>query len=162
VDNTYQGEEEGMEEAEDNENDSDDYDLQKAKEKYTPLWKYVTRLNGGKGGGTTKFICYHCHTEYTGSYSRVKKHLCGTMYWDEGKNVGIRACVKVDPEDRLKYQREEEVAQNKGKKPKVELESAQRMFTGLAASHHASAFSPSHSSLCMWYTIQCSSLTILA
>jgi hypothetical protein len=56
VDNTYQGEEEGMEEDEDNENDSDDHDPQKAKEKYTPLWKYVTRLNGGKGGGTTIYM----------------------------------------------------------------------------------------------------------
>jgi hypothetical protein len=34
--------------------------------------------------------------------------------------------VKVDPEDRLKYQREREddVAQNKAKKPKVEVENA--------------------------------------
>jgi hypothetical protein len=51
----------------------------------------------------------------------------------------------MDPEDRLKNQREEEVAQNKDKKPKVEPESAQRMFIGRAASPHASAFSPSSS-----------------
>jgi uncharacterized membrane protein len=54
VDNAYQGDKEGMEGDEDNENDSDDHDPQKSKEKYTPLWKYVTRLGGGKGGGTTK------------------------------------------------------------------------------------------------------------
>jgi hypothetical protein len=63
VDNTYQGEEEGMEGDEDNETDNDDHDPQKAKEKHTPLWKFVKRLEGGKGGETTKFICHHCHTK---------------------------------------------------------------------------------------------------
>jgi len=53
---------------------------QKSKDKHTPLWKYVTKLTGGKGGGTGKFICHHCNTEYTGSYTRVRKHLCGSMY----------------------------------------------------------------------------------
>ena len=80
VDNTYQGEEEGMEGDEDNENDSDDHDPQKSKEKYTPLWKYVTRLGGGKGGGTTKFTCHHRHTKYISFYTRVRKHICGTLY----------------------------------------------------------------------------------
>jgi ABC-type nickel/cobalt efflux system permease component RcnA len=80
VDNTDQGDEEGMEGDEDNENDSDEHDPQKSKEKYTPLWKYVTRLGGGKGGGTTKFTCHHCHTKYIGSYTHVRKHMCGTMY----------------------------------------------------------------------------------
>jgi hypothetical protein len=51
----------------------------------------------------------------------------------------------VDPEERLKYQREEEVAQNKAKKPKVEHENTQRMFIGRAASAHGTAFSPSSS-----------------
>ena len=80
VDNTYQGEEEGMEGDEDNENDSDNHDPKKSKEKFTPLWKYVTRLGGGKGGGTKKSLFHDCHTEYTGSYTCVRKHLCGTMY----------------------------------------------------------------------------------
>jgi hypothetical protein len=145
VDSTYQGEEEGMEGDEDNENDSDDHDPQKVKERNTPLWKYVTKLTGGKGGGTGKFICHHCHIEYTGSYTRVRKHLCGTMYWDEGKSIGIKTCVKVDPEERLKYQREEEAAQNKAKKTKVEHQNTQRMFSGRVASAHGSAFSPSPS-----------------
>jgi hypothetical protein len=67
------------------------------------------------------------------------------MYWDEGKNIGIKACVSIDSKDRFKYQREEEVAQNKAKKPKVEPENARRMFTGRSAFPHASAFSPSSS-----------------
>jgi hypothetical protein len=54
VDNTYQGEEEGMEGDGDNENDSDGQDPQKSKYRYTRLWKYVTKLTGGKGGGTGK------------------------------------------------------------------------------------------------------------
>jgi len=137
VDNTYQGEEEGMEGDEDNENDPP-----QKKEKHTPLWKHFIRLGGGKEGGNTKFICHHCHTEYTGYYTRVRKHLCGTMYLDEGKIIGVKTSVKVEPEDRLKYQREEEVAQNKSKKPKVEPQSAQRMFIGQSASPHASAFLP--------------------
>jgi hypothetical protein len=80
VDNTYQGEEEGMGGDEDNENGSYGHDPQKSKERYTPLWKYVTKLSEGKGGGTREFICHHCHTKYTGSYIRVRKHLCGTLY----------------------------------------------------------------------------------
>ena len=52
------------------------------------------------------------------------------MYWDEGKNIGIKTCVRVDPEERLKYQREEEVAQNKTKRPRGEPENAGRMFGG--------------------------------
>jgi hypothetical protein len=53
--------------------------------------------------------------------------------------------VKVDPEERLKYQREEEVAQNKAKKTKVEHENTQRMFIGRVVSAHGSSFSPSSS-----------------
>jgi hypothetical protein len=144
VDNTYQGEEEGMEGDEDNENDSDGQDPQKSKDTYTPLWKYVTKLIGGKGGGTGKFICHHCYTEYTGSYTRVRKHLCGSMYWDQGKNIGIKVCVIIDSKDRLKYQREE-VEQNKAKILRGEPENARTMFIGRSASPHASAFSPSSS-----------------
>lgn len=72
---TYHGEEKEMEGDDDNENDNDNG--QKPKEISTPLWKYVTRLGGGKGGGTTKFIFSHSHKTYTGSYTRVRKHLCG-------------------------------------------------------------------------------------
>jgi hypothetical protein len=142
---TYQGEEEGMEGDEGNENDSDDHDPQKIKERNTPLWKYVTKLTRGKGGGIGKFICQHCHIEYTGSYTCVRKYLCGTMYWDEDKSIGIKTFVKVDSEEKLQYQREEEVAQNKAKKPKCEHQNTQRMFNGRVASAHGSALSPSPS-----------------
>jgi hypothetical protein len=68
-----------------NENDSDV--AQKLKEILTPLWRYVIRLGGGKGGGTTKFTCHHCQTTYKGSYTRVRKHLCGIMSLDGGKTL---------------------------------------------------------------------------
>jgi hypothetical protein len=112
-----------MEGDDENENDSDD--AQKPKEILTPLQKYVTRLGGGKGGGTTKFACHHCHTTYTGSYTRVRKHLCGLMHWDEGKTVGVKTCVQVPPKDRIQCQRGEKAAQNKSKKTRVEHESSQ-------------------------------------
>jgi hypothetical protein len=41
------------------------------------LWKYVTNL----GGGTTKFACPHCRVTFIGSYTHVRKHLCGVMPW---------------------------------------------------------------------------------
>ena len=78
VDSTYHGEEEEMEGDDAKENDSDD--PQKPKEILKPLWKYATRLGGGKGGGTTKFTCHHYHKTYTGSYTHVRKHVCGLMH----------------------------------------------------------------------------------
>jgi hypothetical protein len=143
VDNTYHGEEEEMEGDDENENDSDD--TQKPKEILTPLWKYVIMLGGGKGGGTIKFTCHHCHKTYTSSYTHVRKHLCGLMHCDEGKTIGVKTCVEVSPKDRLKYQREEEATQNESKRPRVEHESSKRMFIGRSAFPHASGFSPSSS-----------------
>ena len=55
----------------------------------TPLWKYVQRQEGGKGGGTTKFLFPHCNNEYIGSYTRARRHLCGKMPGDGEKNLGI-------------------------------------------------------------------------
>jgi hypothetical protein len=59
----------------------------------TPLWRFVTKLEGGRGGGTTKFLCHHdCHQgkPYTGSYTRVRRHLCGVMESDDNKGaIGI-------------------------------------------------------------------------
>lgn len=69
--------EEGEEEEEDDENVSNGGDGKKTKESLTPLRKYVTRLGGRKGGGTSKFICPHCRKTYTGSYTCVRKHQWG-------------------------------------------------------------------------------------
>ena len=48
----------------------------------TPLWKFVTKLQGGKGGGTTKFFCKQdCHQgkRYASSYTHVRRNLCGVL-----------------------------------------------------------------------------------
>ena len=79
---TYCGEEGEEDDEEENENEGDGGDGKKTKEDPTPLWKYVTRLGGGKRGGTTKFTCPQCQPTYTGSYVHVRKHLCGVMPLD--------------------------------------------------------------------------------
>ena len=71
---TYQGEV-----GEEQENDSGDGARKKTKDNQTPLWKYVTKLGGGRGDGTTKFTCPHCRITYKSSYTCVKKNLCGVM-----------------------------------------------------------------------------------
>jgi hypothetical protein len=56
----------------------------------TPLWKFVTKVDVGRGGGTIKFLCPHdCHEEkpYVGSYTRVRRHLCGIMESDDNKET---------------------------------------------------------------------------
>ena len=83
----------------------------------------MARLGGGKGGGSIEFICLHCTKTYTSSYAYVRKHLCGIMPWDEGKTIGVKTCEKVLGKERNKYKKEEEAAQNKSKKLRVEFES---------------------------------------
>lgn len=62
----------------------------KPKVDQTPLRKYVSRLSGGKGGGTTNFTCPHCKIHYTSSYTQVIKNLCGKMAWDGNKQIGTK------------------------------------------------------------------------
>ena len=53
-------EEEGFEE----EGDVFDENIEtlEGKAALTPLWNYVTKLEGGRGGGSYKFVCPHgCH-----------------------------------------------------------------------------------------------------
>jgi hypothetical protein len=119
-----------MEGDDDHETDSDDG--QKHKEISTPSWKYVTKLWGGKAGGTTKFICSHCHKIYTGSYTHVRKHLCGITPWDEAKTIGVKTCDHVRVKDKNKYKKEEKATQNKSNKSRVKSEtsSTHKMFGG--------------------------------
>jgi len=109
-------EEEGFEEEGDDENN----ESQDGKAALTPLWNYVTKLEGGKGGGSYKFLCPHgCHggKPYSGSYTRVRRHLCGVMDSDDRKGVvGIAIFPKVPAEQRRKYIQIEEVSQQKNKK----------------------------------------------
>eukprot|EP00253_Pinus_taeda_P036712 PITA_36712 len=102
----------GEEELEESEHDS----AQKTKQDLTPLWKYVIRHEARKGGGTTKFHCPHCNNNYTGSYTRARKHLCGKRPWNGDKQTGIKTCTGVSAVKRTKYIREEEEAQYKSKR----------------------------------------------
>jgi hypothetical protein len=73
-----------------------------------PLWKFVTKVEG-KGGGTVKFFCPHdCHNgkAFVGSYTRVRRHLCGVMDSDDRKGaIGITIFPKVSKEERQKYRK---------------------------------------------------------
>ena len=62
---TYRGEEEVEEEVEEQEEENQ----KKTKEDASPLWKYVTKQRGTKGGGTAKFVFPHCKKIYIGSYT---------------------------------------------------------------------------------------------
>jgi len=130
---TYRGEE-GEEMEEDSEgDDGGDGKSKTNKDNLRPLWKYVTRIGIGKGGGTIKFLCPHCDYTYTGSYTRVRRHLCGIMPNDDPKkNPGIKTCDKVDSKERAKYRKEDEEAQQRGKKTQNEHDTAssQRAFGG--------------------------------
>ena len=118
------------------------------KEEQTPLWKYVTKIVQVSGGGAIKFICPHCDTTFTGSYTRVRYHLCGEMPWDRrvgGKGPGIRACAKVSSKERAQYRKEEEEAQYKFKRLRVEQEAtSSRKSFGFRSdgSTHGSGASP--------------------
>ena len=88
---TYHGEEDEDEDEDEDEGEEDEENQKKTKEDPTPLWKYVTREAETRGGGTNKFVCPHCKKTYTGSYTHVRRHLCGHMPCDERKTIGV--CV---------------------------------------------------------------------
>lgn len=75
----------------------------KTKSNQTPLWKYVSRSEGGKWGGTTKFTCLHCKNTYPSSYTHARKHLCGKMSWDGNKQIRIITCGSVSQHQRAKF-----------------------------------------------------------
>ena len=76
-----------------------DTEAQDGKGTSNPLWNYVTKLEGGKGGGSYKFLCPHsCHggKPFSGSYTHVRRHLCGVMDNDDKKGVvGIQICPNI-------------------------------------------------------------------
>jgi hypothetical protein len=93
----------------------------------------VTKLEGRKGGRIAKCTCFHCKTTFTSTY--VRKSFCGIMQCDENKTIGVKTFDQVPMIDRNKYMREEEAAQNKSKKSRVEFETSgsHRMFGGSIA-----------------------------
>jgi hypothetical protein len=136
--------EEGFEEDE----ESNEEDNEGGKASLTPLWKFVTKLEGGRGGGTIKFLCPHdCHQgkPYNGSYTRVRRHRCGIMESDDNKgSLGINVCPNVSKEQRQIYIKLEEVALRKhGKKQKLQSDDASSRFGGTSPSPHGSTTSTS-------------------
>jgi hypothetical protein len=109
----------------------------------TPLWKFVTKLDVGRGGGTAKFLCPHdCHEgkPYTGSYTRVRRHLCGVMESNDNKgSLGINVCPNISKEQRQISIRIEEAAQRKhGKKQKFQSDDVSSRFGGTSPSPRGS------------------------
>ena len=69
-------EEEGFEEV----GDEEDTEMQERKDALILLWNYVTKLEGGKCGGSYKFLGPHgCHggKPYSGSYTCEEASLWG-------------------------------------------------------------------------------------
>jgi hypothetical protein len=96
------------------------------KDLLTPLWKFVTKLDVGRGSGTVEFLCPHdCHEgkPYADSYTHVRRHLCGVMESDDNKgSLGINVFPNISKEQRQIYIKIEEAAQRKhGKKTKVSI-----------------------------------------
>lgn len=114
-----------------------DTETQDGKATLTPLWNNVTKLDGGKGGGSYKFVYPHgCHGRkpYCGSYTRVRRHLCGVLDSDEKKGpVGVQICPNISTEERRKYIQIEEAAQQKTRNKKLILNQVQPL--NLAAAH---------------------------
>jgi hypothetical protein len=105
--------------------EGDDNEVDSGKASLTPLWRYVTKLEEGRGGGTTKFLCPHgCRPgkPYSGSYTRVRRHLCGVLDSDDNRgSIGIAIFPKITQEERENYIKIEEVAQRMNtKKQKVQ------------------------------------------
>jgi hypothetical protein len=105
--------------------EGDDNEVDSGKASLTPLWRYVTKLEKGRGGGTTKFLCPHgCRPgkPYSSSYSHVRRHLCGVLDSDDNRgSIGIAICPKITQEQRENYINIEEVAQRMNtKKQKVQ------------------------------------------
>jgi hypothetical protein len=85
----------------------------------------VCHIEEGLGGGTTKFSCPHgCRPgkPYSGSYTRVRRHLCGVLDSDDNRgSIGIAIFPKITQEERENYIKIEEVAQRMNtKKQKVQ------------------------------------------
>lgn len=137
-------------EDEEGEGDEGEDDNESSKTSLTPLWNYVTKLEGGKGGGTTKFLCRHdCHQgkPYTSSHTRVRRHLCGVMESDDNKgSLGVSVCPRVSQEERQKYITIEQAPQRMcGKKQKVQSHGSSKFGGYTSTSPHASATSGSPS-----------------
>ncbi|XP_057999043.1 uncharacterized protein LOC110673033 [Hevea brasiliensis] len=77
-------------------------------EEFSPLWRYVTKLEKtGEGGCNCKWICNFCGQEKQGTYTRVRAHLLKIT----GKGIGV--CKKVRNDSISEMRKQEDEATNK-------------------------------------------------
>jgi hypothetical protein len=85
----------------------------------TPLWRFVTKLEGGKvveplNLDVIMIVIKKKLKPYTNSYTHVRRHLCGVMESDDNKRaIGISILPKESKEERQKYIKIEEVTHKK-------------------------------------------------
>jgi hypothetical protein len=101
----------------------------------------VTKLEGGRGDGTIKFVCHHdCYQgiPYTDSYICVRRHLYGVLESDDNKGaIGISIFFKIFKEEKQKCIKIEEVAQRKhGKKQKLQSDASSKFGGNTSPSLH--------------------------
>jgi hypothetical protein len=147
---------EGFEFEEEGEDNEEGKNL--GKDALRPLWGCVTKLEDGRGCGTTKFLCshnWHKGKPYTGSYTLVRRHLCGVMESDYNKvSIGINVCPNISMEERQKYIKIEEAAQKKhGKKQKLQFDASSRFGGNTFPSPHGSGTSGSRRTIAYFFDI---------
>ncbi|XP_075499728.1 uncharacterized protein LOC142538252 [Primulina tabacum] len=95
--------------------------IQEDVDDFSQLWKFVTKIEKGAGGGNVTWSCNICTKVCKGSYSRVKAHLLKL------KGLGIAGCVAVSI-DQIKHMQQlldDAESRRKNAKPKeVQLPSS--------------------------------------
>ncbi|XP_073151853.1 uncharacterized protein [Henckelia pumila] len=81
---------------------------------YSPLWRFVTKVEKETGGGNVTWSCNICTKLCKGSYTRVKAHLL------KQKGVGIAGCtaVTMDQMKRMQQLVDDAELRKKNSKPK--------------------------------------------
>ncbi|KAG6520646.1 hypothetical protein ZIOFF_017705 [Zingiber officinale] len=88
---------------------------------YSPLWKFVTKVEKAVGGGNVTWSCNICNKVCKGSYSRVKAHLL------KQKGAGIAGCTAVTMDQMKRMQQlidDAELRKKNSKQKEVPLPSS--------------------------------------
>ncbi|KAG6513301.1 hypothetical protein ZIOFF_023625 [Zingiber officinale] len=88
---------------------------------YSPLWKFVTKVEKAVGGGNVTWSCNICNKVCKGSYSRVKAHLL------KQKGAGIAGCTTVTMDQMKRMQQlidDAELRKKNSKQKEVPLPSS--------------------------------------
>ena len=139
--------------------EGDESDNEGGKTSFTPLWKFVTKLEGGKGVEPLKFLCKHdCHQgkPHTSSYTHVRRHFCGVLESDENKGaIGISIFPKISMEERQKYIKIEEDAEKKhGKKQNIQSDASSQLGGNTSPSPQGSKTSRSRRTIANFLDIR--------